>query len=198
VFAVLGEDASDVSTVRALIQRIAGAHIKVLSRGYTGCGEMLRKGAKQLQLFAGAPHNCKRFVICYDSDGKNPARRYQDVVDRVIAPSGIDARICIVVPVQEVEAWILADLPAVTNVISSWKPKPYSPDPEDRDSPKEFLQKLSRKENHKPRYINAVHNEQIAKHVSIDLLFDRCTSFRPLWWFASKGHPNYPCYLGKG
>lgn len=46
MYGVLGEDKSDVATLKVLIRRLANDE-KVSIKGYDGCGEMLRKGGKQ-------------------------------------------------------------------------------------------------------------------------------------------------------
>lgn len=131
MYGILGEDKSDVATLKVLIRRLERSDsIPVKTKGYDGCGEMLRKGAKQLRLFTRL--GCNRFVVCYDSDGEEPNARYHKIVESIIRPSGLTGLreiICILIPVQEIEAWILADIEAVSNIIKSWHPKPiYNPE----------------------------------------------------------------------
>ncbi len=96
-----------------------------------------------------------------------------------------DGPYCVIVPVQELEAWILADIQSVSKVFTSWRPQPIS-NPEGINSPKEFLEKLSRAANHKPRYAHAVHNARVAEHLDIDILMTKCPSFLPLANFVRK------------
>jgi hypothetical protein len=52
VYGILGEDDSDSQTLKVLVRRLAGdASLRVKAKGFSGCGEMLDKGARQLQLF---------------------------------------------------------------------------------------------------------------------------------------------------
>ncbi len=121
MYAILGEDKSDVATLKVILKRLIGDDsIKIKTKGYNGCAELLRKGAKQITAFSKL--GLAIFVVCYDSDGKDPAKRYSDVVSKIIKPTGLKNTICVVIPVQELEAWILADIQSVTNVFSSWKP----------------------------------------------------------------------------
>jgi hypothetical protein len=140
---------------------------------------MLRKGANQLQLFAGL--GCKRFVICYDADGPDPTARQQEVLDRIITPSGLPRSNCLaLVPVQEIEAWILADIhQAAPHVIRAWHPNEVR-NPEGIPSPKEYLAQLSRGSNRKPRYVHTIHNVQVARHLHLDTVARKCKSFRHL------------------
>ena len=184
MYALLAEDNSDVETLRVLIRRLAhNSTLPIKGKGYGGCGEMLQKGARDIRLFAKLGH--KRFVICYDADGPDPAQHRQVVIDKIIKPSGHAIPSCLaLVPVQELEAWILADLhQAVPKVISSWKPSAI-PKPETIASPKEHLASLSRGSNKKPRYVYAMHNSKVAEHLDLSTVAKKCPSFRPLEKFV--------------
>ncbi|MBP6187389.1 MAG: DUF4276 family protein [Azonexus sp.] len=185
MYGVIGEDPSDVETLKVLIRRLANNEkLPVFVKGYSGCGEMLRKGASQLKLFAGK--GVVRFVVCYDADRGNPVARElearQKVWDKALA-DGIHGECCIVVPIQELEAWILADLSSVSKVITSWTPKDVS-SPELINDPKEHLERLSR-QHQKPKYIHAVHNQKIAFHLDLAKVAAKCGSFVPLMEFVT-------------
>jgi hypothetical protein len=180
VYGVIAEDPSDIDTLRVLIRRLSNnSGLPLKGKGYGGCGEMLRKGASQLKLFADL--GCKRFIICYDADGPDATARRQELVDRIIAPTGIVRASCLaLVPVQEIEAWILADVhQAVPHVIPSWKPAEVS-GPESIASPKEHLEQLSRGSNKKPRYVYTIHNSRVAAFLNFPTVLKKCKSFRPL------------------
>lgn len=182
MYGILGESRSDVDTLKALVRRIAANEfLSIKAKGYEGCGEMLRKGATQLQLFAKL--GCSQFIVCYDSDGKDPVERRKTVDDQIVKPSRTSQPCCIVVPVQELEAWILADIECAQRVFDSWNPMPIS-NPEAIASPKEHLEKLSRATNRRPRYHHATHNERMAKYMDIEKVHKACPSFRPLFEFV--------------
>lgn len=177
MFCVVGEDRSDVEAIKVIIKRVANqSNLTVKTKGYSGCGELLRKGAKHLRMFAdlGLTH----FIVCYDADRENPTDRREQAQQKIVQPSGVKNS-CIVVPVQELEAWILADLSAVTNILSSWTPASHS-NPESVNDPKEHIEKLSRAANQKPRYSHATHNSKVMQHVDLNIVYKRCPSFRPL------------------
>ncbi len=187
VFGVIAEDPTDIEILQVLIRRLSNnSSLRIKGKGYGGCGEMLQKGAKQLQLFA--DFGCKRFVVCYDADGPNAKSRQQEAMEKIISPSKLPAPDCLaLVPVQEIEAWILADLDqAVPHVIPSWKPAPIS-GPESISSPKEHLTQLSRGSNKKPRYAYTIHNPQVARYLNLQTVSRKCPSFRPLEQFVA-GH----------
>lgn len=177
MYGILGEDPSDANTLKAIVRRLAGNdRLPIRIKGYSGGSEMLRKGAAQLKLFAAL--DCSRFIVCHDADGPDPTESYGKVTGRIVGPSGVQP-CCIVIPVQELEAWLLADIEAVTHLITSWRPKPI-PNPEAIDSPKEHLEKLSRKSNQRPRYVHAIHNERLALHIDLMKVAKKCPSFKTL------------------
>lgn len=189
MYAILAEDKSDVETLKVLIRRVAeNQNISVKGVGYSGCSQMLNKGARQLQAFyeSGA---CKRFVVCYDSDKESPVARRQEIIRRVVSPSRVTAPICVLIPVQEIETWILADINAVSKVISGWRPDVVVSNPEGVNDPKEYLEKISR-QNQRPRYTHAVHNQKIAQYLNIDEIYKKCPSFRPLYEIVKNGNGN--------
>jgi hypothetical protein len=162
MYGVIGEDTSDTETLRVLIRRITqDPKLIVKTKGYGGCGEMLTKGTKQIRSFQEL--GLTRFVVCYDADGDDPAERLEELMTRVIRPARCIASCCAVIPVQELEAWILADIEAVTNIFRYWIPRPIS-SPEQIQNPKEHLTRLSRAQNKKPIYDYVTHNEQVAKY----------------------------------
>ena len=177
MYGVLGEDNSDTERLKVLIRRLAGnKSLPVEAKGYSGCGDLLRKGANQLMLFAEL--GCQRFVVCCDADGPDPRERRDEVLSRIVRPAAVE-RHCIVIPVQELEAWILADLPAVSRVITGWKPSPIN-NPEHVAGPKERIEKLSRDSKRRPRYHHTTHNQQVAKYLDLNKVHRECPSFRPL------------------
>jgi hypothetical protein len=189
VYGILGDDKSDVETLKVLVKRLADNQaLPVKTKGYGGCANMLRKGAKQLVLFRDLA--CTRFIVCYDADGPDPKPKHELVRTRIVEPSGIDKGVCIVIPVQEIEAWILADIECATEIFTSWNPKPIN-NPEQISSPKEYLEKLSRDSRQKPRYSHATHNERMAKYIDLRKVCDKCSAFRVLAKFVT-GKSGWP------
>ena len=184
MYGVIGEDNSDAESLKTLIRRIASdERLVVKTIGYGGCGQMLKKGARQLGLFADL--GMSRFVVCYDADGPEPSSRYQEALTKIVKPSGL-SDCCITIPVQELESWILADLGAVSNIFKSWNPDSSYTNPEGISKPKELIEKLSRSANGKPRYSHATHNPRVVKYLDLEVLYSRCRSFRPFYDFVNQ------------
>jgi hypothetical protein len=175
----------------SLVRRIASdPKLPIQKMGYNGCGELMVKGARQIQTYSKL--GCRKFIICYDSDRDNPADRYKEIVDKIIKKSGVAGDFCALVPVQEIESWILADLEAVTKIISSWRPTKTFTSPELQNDPKECLEKLSRGANAKPLYTHAIHNPRIAQHLNLEIIVAKCESSLPLFELVQGIGGNYP------
>jgi hypothetical protein len=184
VYGILGEDESNVATLKVLVRRLAGDEsLPVKGKGYGGAGEMLREGARQLRLFQNL-HHCVRFIVCHDADGTDPSPKRRLVTERIIKPSGIRKGCCVVVPVQELEAWILADIECAHNIFKSWTPSAIK-NPEGISSPKEYLERLSRDSKQRPRYSHATHNEKMAKYLDLSKVREKCPAFGMLMDFVA-------------
>ena len=178
MYGILGENESDVATLKILVRRLAGDEsLRIKVKGYGGAAEMLRKGARELRSLQSA--GCLRFIVCHDADGPDPAPKRRLVTERIVNPSGVGKNCCIVVPVQELEAWILADIECAFKIFSSWRPDPIAY-PEGISSPKEHLEKLSCHGKHRPRYGHATHNEKIATYLDLDKVRKKCPAFKVL------------------
>ncbi len=183
MYGILGEDRSDVETLKVFIKRLANKqNLPVKMKGFGSCGNMLKEGSKVLKTFSQL--GCQFFIICYDADNDRPDLRKKEVIQKIIEPSklpeSITKNICIVIPIQELEAWILADIEAVTHLFSSWKPKPLTQNIEEIENPKEYLEKLSRNAKKQLRYNHTTHNENVAQYLNLKKLEQRCPSFQVL------------------
>jgi hypothetical protein len=191
MFGILGEDDSDVAVIDTLVKKIANNNgLRNRPRGYSGCGELLSKGARGIKALNDVGY--KKFIICYDADRSNPAERYSEIVNRIIKPAGVASSFCAIVPVQEIEAWLLSDLRAIKKIFSSFHFEKEHSNPENQNDPKEFLEKILRKSNNKPCYVSAAHNSKIAAHIDLKALAERCPSSLPLFDFVQTGIGNYP------
>ena len=52
MYGMIGEDESDIDTLKVIVRRLAANdRLPIKAKGYSGCAEMRRKGARQLQAF---------------------------------------------------------------------------------------------------------------------------------------------------
>jgi hypothetical protein len=167
--------------------------VTVIGKGFDCCGNMLNKGAKFFQLHSNNKDTFK-FIVCHDRDEKSQEEIYNKVVSEIIDNANIksDKLICILIPTEEIEAWILADIHAVSKVITSWQPTEKFSSPETEPEPKEILRRLSRINKPKPLYSHNTHNEQVMKYIDLAIVKSKCPSFAVLANFVEKDIANYP------
>jgi len=195
VYGVMGEDDSDVDSLRAFIKRLRddaekpSSNITIHRKGYEGCAEMLRKGAGQLRAWERA--GVTRVVVSYDADRDKPTDRIAHL-EAMVAESDITIDHCLLVPVQELEAWLLADVVKLEDLFTVLrkrdKRKRIKPivSPETINDPKEHLIKLSRHpKNNEALYHPPTHNVWMAEHVDLVVVQKKCKSFRPLVTFLA-------------
>jgi Domain of unknown function (DUF4276) len=185
MYAVIAEDPSDFETLKALIKRISGnPSTSIKGKGYSGCAEMLRKGASLFDSL----NACTRYIICYDSDRDTVENRLQ-AIKEVFSRTKAKGEFCALIPKQEIESWILADLQSISKVIPSWRPTKEFHHPEEVDDPKEFVERLSR-EQQRPRYVHSIHNQRVAIHLDLAVVEKKCPSFKPLISIVKDGVGN--------
>jgi hypothetical protein len=178
MIAVLAEDNSDAETLVVIVRRLLNnERAPVLKKGFNGCGELCRKATAHINMFRN--RGAKRFVICHDSDRTPPEEVHRKIHDTIVRPTGIAANSLVVIPVEEIEAWIIADEAAVRSVIPSFELTPVA-HPETKSSPKEWLEDQSRVRTARPLYSHATHNPRVAEHLNFERVAQKCPSFRPL------------------
>jgi hypothetical protein len=89
----------------------------------------------------------------------------------------------IIVPVEELESWIIADEDAISRTIPLLA-IPTQRHPESIRSPKEWLVEKSRAGRSRPLYAPATYNHQVAQHLDIAKVERKCPSFRELTQFV--------------
>lgn len=174
MLAILAEDDSDADALSHIVKRQLG-NISVKKKGYDGCGGLCRKGARDIKVWLS--QGIQRFVVCHDADSHSSLEVRDKVLSVIVRPSGVELQCCIAVPVQEIEAWIIADEQAIGQVIPSFRFKGH-PNPESIQSPKEWLIKQSEAENGKPLYSPKTFNAAVAKHLRFDIVASKCPSFK--------------------
>lgn len=178
MFAVLAEDRSDVDALVVLIRRINDTpKAPIRRKGFSGCGELCRKAWSHIKAFA--EEGATRFVICHDSDGNDPAAIRRKVSGSITAKITLPPSCFIVVPVQELEAWMIADEAAIRAVIPSLVIAPVSR-PELINSPKEWLIRESKRGRSRPLYVPTAHNDKVAADLDVAKVRAKCPSFGEL------------------
>jgi hypothetical protein len=183
MFAVLAEDDSDAATLEVLVKSISKIeNQQVLKKGFGGCGALRSKSHRFIKEFSRL--GATRFIICHDADGEDPAHIRRGVRTILSKNSCRGFDVAVIVPVEELEAWILADPKAITEVISTFAIRERH-NPESVRHPKEWLRDQSRRGRTTPIYPGAVNPESrsraampsarsmTAAHCATGLLGDR-------------------------
>lgn len=177
---IIAEDSSDVEVVATILHKIAPRKTFAVKRFVgNGCGKLhskCRAWAEQL-----ASSGCTVLLLVHDLDRK-VLKSLRGSLERALNPSPV-AKHLIVIPVEEIEAWLLADPVAVKEVFKLKKAPNIPPKTENISDPKGKLTEIVWFGSGKSRrYINAIHNTKIAERVSVAAL-RKCASFRPLFDF---------------
>ena len=174
MIAILAEDVSDANSLKAIIRARLG-NISTKTKGYSGGGNLLNSAARDVKYFAG--ERASQIVICKDADERSYSEVETEIQERVVAPSGYSSLCCVVVPVQELESWLIADELAVREVIESFEFDGHA-SPETIQSPKEWLIKKSRQGRTQPLYSPKTFNEKVAAKLRHEVVAKKCPSFK--------------------
>lgn len=183
---VIAEDESDVKVFESLTAKLIKDHlfsVKWFKGG--GSGKLRRKcGAWAQNLFA---KKCKIVVVIHDLD-QNDEDDLRNKITKQLG-SGAPGKHLILIPIQEIESWLLADRDAVKSTFSIRNLPKIPADTESIQNPKEFLRDIVTR-NSKTRYVNTVHNKVLASAVSVNVVMKKCPSFRPYPEFLKVAFPN--------
>lgn len=191
MIAVLCEERSSVDFLKTLIPRMSKNAV-VKGQSFDGVGELLKRGASAI----GALHRigCSQFIVCADADAARGDLRREEIIQRIFRTCCLDreqlAKSCALIAVQEIEAWILANLSCVSKIITKWRPDDISRS-EAISEPKEQLLRMSRKDGHgRELYRPPEHNGKIGSVIDYDKVAKSCPSFRPLVELVCRGKGN--------
>jgi len=171
---VIAEDSSDVDVAKELIKKIKSSNsFCVRHFAADGCGKLRNKcraWAHQLHL-----KGCSVLLLIHDLDKRKLAQLRGDLI-AALSPCPI-AKHAIIIPIEEIEAWLMCDAKALKRVFSLKKSPNLPGNPEYLVSPKEKLESLIWRVSGKTkRYINTVHNAAIAKQATVSSL-RKCPAF---------------------
>jgi hypothetical protein len=194
MYVVIAEDTMDVNCLKILIKKILNKpSISIEGKGFGSCGDMLNKGAKFLSLYE-KQESYRKVIICHDRDKYSKEEVYKRVVSNIISSAKLKNKlICILIPTEEIEAWILADMAAIVKVFPSFVP-PKQPffNPEKEPDPKEKIKGLLNKNKPRPLYMDTNDNKKIIEELDLDAVKKKCPSFAELHEFVKNDISNYP------
>lgn len=178
---IIAEEKSDVDVIYELTCKLTDESDFSFKKfiGH-GCGKLRRKctvWAENLLL-----RGCNHLIVIHDLDKNNESKLRRELNNNV-KDIGFKGYI-ILIPIKEIEAWLLTDSDALKNVFNM-NNKPKLPGkPEWEDKPKERLREIVWK-TCKKHYINTIHNKKIAAALRIDNVL-KCKSFQTYPEFITK------------
>ena len=169
---LIAEDDSDIEVIIEILKKyLLNNDFSTRKFVGNGCGKLRTKcGSWAENLFKSG---CDYVFIFHDLD-RNHEKELRGKIEAKVCPIK-NPNSLVVIPKEELEAWLLSDSTALKNAFKLDKePKPIA-NCENIQSPKEHLRDLIYKLN-KKRYLNTVHNKKIASEISLDNL-RRCRSY---------------------
>lgn len=179
---VIAEDVSDVEVVVQLLRKLTRRRFSTSHFIGKGCGSIKKKALGWCRAFH--DKGCVSAVLVHDRD-RHTETQLRMELERVVANAAVGTTV--VIPVEELEAWLLADCQAIKQAMNLAEVPPTIASPESVPSPKERLASLVEQfsRSGQKKYVNTVHNTRIAEFISVAEVSKRCLSFSRLQKFAA-------------
>ncbi len=177
---IIAEEDNDVEVLYELTCKITAENTFSFKKflGH-GCGPIQKKCAAWAENLM--RRGCTLLVVIHDLDDRNKATLFSDL-NRQVQSVTFEAHL-ILIPVLELESWLLTDGQALKNIFKMSKTPNLPGQPETIMDPKKHLKDIVWKMA-KKRYINTIHNKKIAKEITLPAL-NKCPSFQPYPAFIS-------------
>lgn len=184
---VLAEEQNDVDVLYALTCKLVNpTNFSFRKFVGHGCGKLRNKctaWAKNL-----LQSGCKHLILLHDLDNNNEANLRTELTS-FVRSVGFDGYV-ILIPVREIEAWLLSDAEALRISFNMRRIPKVPTRPELVLDPKEKLEEIVWKYS-KKRYINTIHNPKIAAAMEIRTL-SICRSFQSYPNFVTSTFATQP------
>jgi len=170
---VIAEDKSDVEVIEKILEKyVARNQFSIKPWVGNGCGKLKNKCAIWAQMLM--DRGCDHVLVFHDLDRNNERTLRASLAKKL--PQDKFPNSVIVVPIEELEAWLLSDSEAIRITFKLVKAPKRIENCEVISSPKEEIGKIVWAMG-KKRYLNTVHNKIISQHTSLEN-FRRCNSFK--------------------
>lgn len=180
---IIVEGVSDFDCISTLISRTHKKYIRPEIANARNCGSIKSKSDKFASVLK--TKGCTHLIVVHDADKDNPTE-ITNKIKAKIKDSGFDDKHLICVPVEELEAWLLADTQNLNTYFAPKKPIQPIPNPERVSSPKEHLERLVEKQGSQSTYFHTTDNAKLFETIDFTLVEKACPSFKHLYDFVKK------------
>ena len=170
---IIAEDLSDIQVISELISKyVEKKEFSIKHFVGKGCGKLRVKCSAWVDNLS--IQGCKHVIIFHDLD-KNKEHELRKEIETKLTKCKFRETL-IVIPTEELEAWLLSDAEAIKSTFSITENIRIANDVESIKSPKEHLQKLVKRLSSK-NYVNTIHNKKIAEKIETSKL-SNCQSYK--------------------
>ena len=172
---VIAEDSSDICVINEILMKYMDCNKYSIKKFVgNGCGKLRNKCGVWANMLSKS--GCEHIMVFHDLD-RNDKSHLLDMLENKVSKDSFPSSI-IVIPVEELEAWLLSDAKAIKTVFSLKKAPKKINNCETISSPKGHLRDIVWHLG-KKRYLNTRHNQKIANKSTVTN-FLRCKSYKPL------------------
>lgn len=170
------EDNSDFISFKTIISRLAQKDNLTFKKAIgNGCGKMRRKATSYADLLI--RKGCDLIILVHDLD-RNNLKVLRNELEQLVNKSNAKNKI-VCIPIEEIEGWFLSDPEGIKNIFSLDRKPKVNGKPESIKSPKEKLEDFVYSCSNKSKiYLNTKHNDLLSANLDLDLISDKCTSFK--------------------
>jgi len=170
---IIAEDDGDVAVLSILAARMVRSKAVGFDRFIgRGAGKLRRKCGAWADILV--RKGCQWVVVAHDRDANNEGELRKQL-ECAIKGCGAKASI-VLIPVRELEAWLLFDSMAIARAFRSNKRPRLPGSPESLADPKHALEQIVWKA-FRQHYVSTIHNERIARQLDVKYL-NGARSFR--------------------
>ncbi|HKQ26246.1 MAG TPA: DUF4276 family protein [Burkholderiales bacterium] len=175
------ENQSDEDVIATLVSRLTSRKVQYRSFHSRGCGKLKSKCvAWASDLFL---RGSRILLVVQDLD-KNDLATLRKEIETLVSSTPFSKR-CVVIPVREIEAWLLADEQGIASAFSLKKVVSATTSPElESDAKGRLYEVVYAASEKRVEYVNTVHNKRIATQASITRIQSKCPSFSVLSHFV--------------
>jgi hypothetical protein len=181
IIGVIAEDISDIDVLDELIKKIL-PQVKYSIKHFVGhgCGKIRGKSFQWAVVLK--TKGCSTLIVLHDLD-QHDLSVLRTQLSQALSNCPIPKNV-IVIPIREIEAWLISDSLAIQKAMKLNGSIPPFPNPEELIDPKKKIGDVVYLRSGKTkRYLNSAHNRKIAAELDLANV-RKCSSFLPLEEFV--------------